>query len=125
MLEATSIIFVHVIETSLIHLMKLKNIIVDYVLIFNNIHLCYMLYDVKISVSIIKNEYNKKNGFRQSIFKNKKKQILFFKAETKRPKIHFNTIKFDDNYFFHTLYVLVHLIVKQKKYRKEDILIGL
>jgi hypothetical protein len=84
-----------------------------------------MLYDVKISVSIIKNEYNKKNGFRKSIFKNKKKQILFFKAETKRPKIHFNTIKFDDNYFFHTLYVLVHLIVKQKKYRKEDILIGL
>jgi hypothetical protein len=84
MLEATSIIFVHVIETSLIHLMKLKNIIVDYVLIFNNIHLCYMLYDVKISVSIIKNEYNKnleyfkKNGFTKSIFKNTKKTNSIF-----------------------------------------------
>jgi hypothetical protein len=70
------------------------------------------------------------NIFKKMVLQNlfskiQKKQILFFKAETKRPKIHFNTIKFDDNYFFHTLYVLVHLIVKQKKYRKEDILIGL
>jgi hypothetical protein len=52
----------------------------------------FILYNVKISVSILKNEYIKtynilKNNFTKSILKNIKKKIYFFKVKTNMPLI--------------------------------------